>query len=259
VKPFDHLSMLSASLQPPGMGFGAALLRLNGMRRSVSRPAGNPEGQPTRFFSLGDLVWEKLMLKSSYRMLGFASIVGLLPGVPVALAQASRPWVDPPSTLGAPPAAKDALTPDPAPQLDPTATNAIPHPPPRPAPPATGHAVTHPETTARAPEKSEPDHQAAATRDEQEASAKDEPRKAGIRKRSARASRDQRSKTQAAKRQAFAGRSVRERGTDRNALLENGLEIMNLRTIEFPDGRRIKVLMRPDPETIRRVLERPEY
>ena len=29
--------------------------------------------------------------------------------------------------------------------------------------------------------------------------------------------------------------------------------------IELPDGRRIKVLMRPDPETIRRVLERPEY
>lgn len=199
------------------------------------------------------------MLKSSCRMLGFASIAGLLPGVPTALAQASRPWVDPPSTLGAPPAAKDALTPVPAPELDPTATNAIPHPPPRPAPPVTGHTVTHPERAARTPEKTEPDHQAAATRDEQEASAKDESRKAETRTHSARASRDQHPKAQTAKRQTFARGSGRERDLDGGAVLANGLEIMNLRTIELPDGRRIKVLMRPDPETIRRVLERPEY
>ncbi|WP_147707753.1 hypothetical protein [Microvirga massiliensis] len=197
------------------------------------------------------------MLKSSCRMLGFASIVGLLSGVPTALAQqASRPWVDPPSTLGAPPAAKDALTP--APELDPTVTNAIPHPPPRPAP-ATSHAVPHPETTARAPEKSEPDHQAAATRDEQEAPAKDEPRKAEIRKRSARASKDQHRNAQAAKRQAFARESGRERAPDGGAVLANGLEIMNLRTIELPDGRRIRILTKPDPETVRRVLARPEF
>jgi hypothetical protein len=200
------------------------------------------------------------MLKSSCRMLGFASIVGLLPGVPTALAQASRPWIDPPSTFGARPAAKDTLTPVPDPELDPAVTNAIPHPPPRPAPPATGHAVTHPETTARAPERSEPDHQAAATRDEQEASAKDETRKAEIRKRSARASRDQRSKAaQAAKRQAFVRESGRERDLNGGAVLANGLEIMNLRTIELPDGRRIRILTKPDPETVRRVLARPEF
>ena len=199
------------------------------------------------------------MLKSSCRMLGFASIVGLLPGAPTALAQASRPWVDPPSTFGARPAAKDTLTPVPDPELDPAVTNAIPHPPPRPAPPATGHAVTHPETTARAPERSQPDHQAAATRDEQEASAKDEPRKAEIRKRSARASRDQHPNAQAAKRQAFARESGRERAPDGGAVLANGLEIMNLRAIVLPDGRRIRILTKPDPETVRRVLARPEF
>jgi hypothetical protein len=39
--------------------------------------------------------------------------------------------------------------------------------------------------------------------------------------------------------------------------LAAGLEVRNLRTIVFADGRRITVLTRPDPETMRNLLEEP--
>jgi hypothetical protein len=35
------------------------------------------------------------------------------------------------------------------------------------------------------------------------------------------------------------------------------LEIMNLQTIELPDGRRYQVLTRPDPDTVEALLSGP--
>ena len=60
-----------------------------------------------------------------------------------------------------------------------------------------------------------------------------------------------------AKQQTFAKNWSRDSAG--NAILPNGLEIMNLRTIELPDGRRIRILTKPDPETVRRVLARPGF
>jgi hypothetical protein len=36
-----------------------------------------------------------------------------------------------------------------------------------------------------------------------------------------------------------------------------GLEVMSLQTIELPDGRRIDVLVRPNPRTLSRLMDEP--
>ncbi|WP_230532353.1 hypothetical protein [Microvirga roseola] len=38
--------------------------------------------------------------------------------------------------------------------------------------------------------------------------------------------------------------------------LESGLRLMTLRTIQLPDGRRIQVLVRPDPEVVSELMGR---
>ncbi|HZH53058.1 MAG TPA: hypothetical protein VEZ16_14395 [Microvirga sp.] len=37
--------------------------------------------------------------------------------------------------------------------------------------------------------------------------------------------------------------------------VNSGLEVMSLRTIEFPDGRRIEVLVRPSPSALSRLMD----
>jgi hypothetical protein len=40
--------------------------------------------------------------------------------------------------------------------------------------------------------------------------------------------------------------------------LNSGLQVMTLRTIEFPDGRRVQILTRPEPETMSELLGSPQ-
>ncbi|WP_445503626.1 hypothetical protein [Microvirga sp. G4-2] len=40
--------------------------------------------------------------------------------------------------------------------------------------------------------------------------------------------------------------------------LNSGLEVMTLRTIEFPDGRRIQILTKPRPGAMSELLDTPE-
>jgi hypothetical protein len=42
------------------------------------------------------------------------------------------------------------------------------------------------------------------------------------------------------------GRGVRQFGSVQEAV-DAGYVVMNLRTIEYPDGRRVQILTRPDP------------
>jgi hypothetical protein len=37
--------------------------------------------------------------------------------------------------------------------------------------------------------------------------------------------------------------------------VNSGLEVMSLRTIEFPDGRRVDVLVRPSPRALSRLMD----
>jgi hypothetical protein len=199
------------------------------------------------------------MLKRSNRVLGLAWTLGVLSSAPMALAQADRPWVDPPPDWDSRAAADEAVTRSLAPPREPAATGAIPdETAAKPASPARAHAVTRSEAI-RNQEASLPESRTAPERNQRGASAKDVARKTVAERRSTQAAGDQRAKALASKRQTFARGSGRERNPDGGAVLANGLEIMNLRTIELPDGRRIRILTKPDPETVRRILARPEF
>jgi hypothetical protein len=39
--------------------------------------------------------------------------------------------------------------------------------------------------------------------------------------------------------------------------INSGLEVMSLQTIEFPDGRRVEVLVRPSPRALSRLMDEP--
>jgi hypothetical protein len=199
------------------------------------------------------------MLKRSNRVLGLAWTLGVLSSAPMAFAQTDRPWVDPPPDWDSRAAADNSGTRSLAVPPDPAATGAVPdRPVAKPASPAANHAATGSDTT-RTEEASLPERRTAPERDQRRASARDLSRKTVTERRGTQAMGDQRAKALASKRQTFARGSGRERSPDGGAVLANGLEIMNLRTIELPDGRRIRILTKPDPETVRRVLARPEF
>jgi hypothetical protein len=199
---------------------------------------------------------------------GAISLLALLAGASTSFAQTGRPWVDPPSEAGGtpPPAAQ---TPAPSPST--------------PAPVATPNATSRQERTV-VPEASETRRENArarepeATRERAARADSSSPRKAAETSRSRRssvraaaartkatttgprramASNRSKASPDARLRQAerFPQRSVRSARV-RDAV-NSGLEVMSLRTIELPDGRRIDVLVRPSPRALSRLMDEP--
>jgi hypothetical protein len=163
------------------------------------------------------------MMFGFHRALAAAIFVA---GPSVASAQGNRPWVDPPTTGGIPKAEAPA----------PATPEAAQRPAPAPA------VASKPAASAEAEEPSRPAKKRLARAKPKTIATQRVDRKRTVETRSS------------TNRRAVAD----ERRYDR--MIRDGggepLEVMNLRTIEFPDGRRIQVLTRPDPETLSEVLRR---
>ncbi len=197
------------------------------------------------------------------RIAGAVSLLALLAGAPTAFAQTGRPWIDPPSdAAGTPPPA--AQTPSPS-----TA-----------APVTTG--VPSRQEKAVLPEAAEPQRENARARSPVGAGSRaaanpSSPRKAAetarIRRSPTRSAAARTKATNGPRRAMASNRSNaapngRPRGAERLSresvrsarvrdAVNAGLEVMSLQTIELPDGRRIDVLVRPNPRTLSRLMDEP--
>ena len=190
-----------------------------------------------------------------------ASLLTMILGAPAALAQAVRPWVDPPTEAGAAPPSQRA----------PDEVKA-PAPPPAPAP---SEVVTYPDPAAAQDDGvvsgEDTDLQAAPPAQSKSVQSKIRPKAAAptetrVRKVTARTSAptreiQKRARTASRSREVAASRAEPPRAERRRlaersnsarrfmairaAAASSGLEVMHLQTIEFPDGRRINVLVRP--------------
>jgi hypothetical protein len=179
------------------------------------------------------------------RMLGASSLLGLLAIGSTALAQTDRPWVDPPGEGGA------------APQTSAPSPSQSAMPPAAPAPSTPSPAA---ESTASKPVKAAPVDAREPPRESKRA-------ETPIRKKATSVART-RSTPKVVRerpdrqtpRRAIAARSkprvvTADRvGAGRQRLVGRPLEVMTLRTIEFPDGRRMNVLVRPGEERIQEVV-----
>lgn len=193
-------------------------------------------------------------------LIGAASLLTALVGANVAWAQTGRPWVDPPADVGATgktapqPPASSSTSPDHASQ------------PERKSPPA---GASEPRTeSASTP-------QAAPATDQSAAAERPSPRKtvdsSRVRRSPARSAVVEGSNASVKRRAVASNRAktapatkIREaerfdRDGNRSARLRDGvnsgLEVMSLRTIEFPDGRRVDVLVRPGPRALSRLMD----
>lgn len=136
-----------------------------------------------------------------------------------SLAQAARPWVDPPS--------ENATS-------QPSVTES------RPAAPSTPPIAPVKEPAAvEVKQTAEPVEKPAA---------KPVPKKVVAERKVRRPTREARASTR-----ANQPRMTREERMRRG--IDSGLELMTLRTIEYPDGRRVQILTRPDQSAMSELLE----
>lgn len=187
------------------------------------------------------------------RWLVTASLVGLLGSPSATLAQAGRPWVDPPSDSEAKtqlPAQAPASLPAPPP-----AQAVVPNSlPPVPSPTGAKDSAASPpaaEASSRKTAADRPTKQKASAERKVRArslqassSARSQRREAQVvRRRATGAQISQTEPRSAIERRARVTRygSIRER-------TDSGLQVMRLRTIQLPDGRRIDILTRPDQD-----------
>jgi len=195
-----------------------------------------------------------------------ALVIGLLASVASAQAQPSRPWIDPPAEAASPSqgtsqpgqgaAAKEAASQ--SQQPSPQSSSTVP-----PAPSQTQSRI------GGAPLPAAQKSTLGTVQTQRKASAA----------RNSNASIASKSKAQQAARTAThrqeatvtgslaPSQSERRRWAERRGrsrpyetvqdAVDMGLKVMNLRTIELPDGRRISVLVEPDPEMMPGLLDRP--
>lgn len=185
--------------------------------------------------------------------LGAASLLSLLALAPPAIAQAERLWIDPPADLGAPTTSPrpDKTSPPAPPDTQRSSPDEMP------PPQIEDAAAKPPEAAPRGPEE------AAAANAEpsvEKSGAKPEsvtlPRK--TRQQAAPAAQRKKQVTvRATTRHAQTGRVNGQKFRTVQDAVNSGLVVMNLRTIELPDGRRVTVLVRPDPRTLTNVMQRP--
>jgi len=177
---------------------------------------------------------------------GSSLAVFLLVAASPGQAQTARPWVDPPPDAGS---ASSSSSPAQAP-VDVTS----------PASPASP-AAAHTEASTRGETKAPPAREASASKDERSAS------KAVSRKGTSATKTRQRARAVAARsdrarksvqRRDYAGQVRRgSRAEQIRDGMNSGLEVMTLRTIEFPDGRRVQILTRPRPGAVSELMAAP--
>jgi hypothetical protein len=197
----------------------------------------------------------------------------VLAGTSAASAQSTRPWIDPPSEAGAqsrPSTGSVSQDPAPGTKADPKPVAASPsHGPdtPREQTGKTNESLSAEEASGGRPlqsgTKSRPSKKAVAEQGTRSSS-----RRAAASSRELRRSGAVGSRHEAALSPGIASyrREGGTRGGSRSTRVgriqgggNSGLEVMNLRTIEFPDGRRINILTRPDRNTISELMRAPGY
>jgi predicted component of type VI protein secretion system len=186
------------------------------------------------------------MAAQSRLTLLFAALVGALLSLGSASAQGKRPWIDPPADVGTQsgPSPGDK---SPGPVQPPSEKPAA-----RPEVPSSNAVET---AGPAAPERTAP---AASARRRVAAPAA---RSAGVSSAVPKSAAKRTGTTVAARsvtaerRQAL--RTARAKSESRILAAERPLEVMNLQTIELPDGRRFNVLTRPRPPMFESVLTAP--
>lgn len=208
------------------------------------------------------------MTRELRQLLSVAPILVLLASTSTGFAQTGRTWVDPPPEGAAPPLSA-------APSANPASPAAKPEKP-RPLPASPDHSASTTAKPASLSGEAEQDSESAraqpsSTASEQKPAVKSQTRRKAVaeqKKRSASrkaAARNQRRDKVATHRGdpdvTGSVQSSRAERRSRDARIErirrgidSGLEVMNLRTIELPDGRRINILTRPDPEFMSEIL-----
>lgn len=182
--------------------------------------------------------------------MGYTSLAfGLFAATAPGHAQSPRPWVDPPPEAGAAPS-----RPHPAPAAN-ESKPATPQP-------AGASAIAKPDVSGKeqARQTKEASSPSASTNTSQ--SVKTPPRKAVVERRERRQNRSATASAsrprQTIERREFAGPALQGTRTERVQRGPNaGLQVMTLRTIEFPDGRRVQILTSPRPEAMSRLTEAP--
>ncbi len=189
------------------------------------------------------------MVGEMRRLLGTASLMALLASASTGLAQTGRPWVDPPAESAPSPHASAPPASQPAPRAQPDQPKLAPSD--QPASSAAEDATLEQKETRKSTASTQAaPPRAAATR---KSVARGGPSKPGRV-----AERKPRSPTREAtvarrEPQRMMANSQGPRGVSyRNAQegIAAGLELMRMRTIEFPDGRRITILTKPGRETL---------
>jgi hypothetical protein len=180
-----------------------------------------------------------IQLRSAF---GAAWLIAPLLGLSPAAAQEKRLWVDPPADL-ATQAGPNAATTSAAPH--PAGRSVEPAEKPAAAPKSALGAETRPTTK---PVLAPPKTRTAASRSVGRAVST---AKAPLRQ--ARSTRPESSPTTHVTARGGATRPAQDR---RLSLAGRPLELMSLQTIELPDGRRLNVLTRPDPQMVEDVLQR---
>jgi hypothetical protein len=162
---------------------------------------------------------EIAMATNVSRVLGAAALAGVLAGASAAVAQTKRPWVDPPPEAATQQPADSSAPADEPPDPEHTGSVARAEPSERPA-----QAARSAQRPRSAQARSARPAQVRQTRRRAEIASARGPRRA-------------------AAEQPVDLQTIRTAAQARRA----GLELMRLRTIEFPDGRRVDVLTRINP------------
>jgi hypothetical protein len=201
------------------------------------------------------------MAGSLRHVIGAVSLLSALAGASVAGAQAGRPWVDPPADVGAaaktPPAAPQPPSPSAA------SPNGASHDERKTSP-----AMTPRTESASTAQPSAAPEQAAAPEGQVTRKTVEE----GKVRQSSKSTAAARPKSPVTRKAVASNRpkappSVRVREAERPTRsirsakvrdgINSGLEVMSLQTIEFPDGRRVEVLVRPSPRALSRLMDGP--
>ncbi len=200
------------------------------------------------------------MAGSSGRWLLTASLISVLSATAPVLAQAGRPWVDPPPENGTTPASPPAPAAS-APAVQPSqAAASAPAPQPTSASASSETPKEREAVASRPPAEVSPRKEGTGEQVEQKTVTERKVRPPAQQTRST--TRPQKREEQTARRrqpgvEVSQARSPRN-GIERRARItrygsaqegvDAGLEVMRLRTIQLPDGRRIEVLTRPNQD-----------
>lgn len=181
----------------------------------------------------------------SYGIGGLSLAAILLAMVSSGQAQTARPWVDPPPETGVAPSPPAPAGSEAKPAIAPAST---PAPAQQAAPVVEKEKKGSQDASVSGNEKPAP--KTVQTKVISEGKTRAPNRAAAVRNDRLR---------QSAQRRDLAQQISRGTRADRiRQGVNSGLEVMTLRTIEFPDGRRIQILTRPSPGAVSELMTSPE-